>query len=353
MSLDFDSFSEVLSYYGLGKPVAVNHLYSDQDSDNYKVKVRSSLFSGVSSFLLRKYVSHHVSQLRLSNSILLNLSKQSSVPVATPLVTKHDDTVVSSESSHYSLFHINSHFSELTYPPATIAPKDSVAAARTLASFHKEVSHLPPHEVFESQCFKYDDIAGVFQLQDVISRHVPRSDTDESLLAAFPAIHEHFQDYLNDLKYVRRRSDLQLVHGRFTPRSLVFHDKGVASLLDTEGIRFDYPEYDVVSALPRFIRSNDTRSRFDLEAMERFLTAYLSMNPSVNLKPREAIAFLRHSRLRTLARAVKDHSVKTPSSEVSGIVSGCIADLDEIKQRESAIISSFSKTGYLSERSGD
>ncbi|MFP4119164.1 MAG: phosphotransferase enzyme family protein [Candidatus Woesearchaeota archaeon] len=343
------TFKDILDQYGLGRIEKLDLLSKDRLVESYRVLVKPSfLFRRSGSFLLKRYSSHDVSQLRLANNFLLELAKRGGVPVAAPLPTKQDDTVVVAEDSSYALFRLD----RIVFDHASLVSGFSlekiVNAARALASFHKQLSILSSHEVFEAQCFKYDEIAHIFNLPDSIREHSPLTVVDKFLLDNIPEFWPHFKAYLNDLKHVRRRSETQLVHGRFTPRSLLFDEHDVAALLDAEGMRFDYVEYDLVSAIPHFVKNDFFEKRFDLDTLKRFLEAYRSVYSDIFLEPREVLVFLRHSRLRVAALAIKELGFDKRSQEVYGPVRQALADLVAIESQQEALVKAFYDAGVSS-----
>ncbi|MGM5481631.1 MAG: phosphotransferase enzyme family protein [Nanobdellota archaeon] len=349
MVLNDYTLHDVVSNYSLGRVERFDVLSSDHSTESYKVFVRSSpLFPRSKFFLLKKYSSHDASQIRLANNFLLELAKQGGVPVAAPLMTKHNDTVVMTEDSLYSLFHLSHGVPENDHRVVGLSPEKVVNAAKTLASFHKRLSDLPSQDVFESQCFKYDAIANVFSLREELKHRSPKNEIDEFLINKIPQLKKHFDLYLRDLKYVRRRSETQLIHGRFTPKSLVFDEHEVAALLDAEGMRFDYIEYDLVSAIPFFVRNYTGKDHFDFKRLKKFLEAYHTVYSKTDLEPREVLVFLRHSRLRLVATAIKEYGYGKCSAEVFGPVMWGLSDLAGIERQEDEIIKAFHEAGVSS-----
>ncbi|MFW6378808.1 MAG: phosphotransferase, partial [Nanoarchaeota archaeon] len=268
-------------------------------------------------------------------------------PIASPLKTKNGKTVVHDDENAYSLFRVPEHIANHHPERFAITPERVVSAARALASFHKAVSHILPHRTVESKCFNFQRMGSLFSAHETIQQHHPHTQIDSFLLSSLPRLQDHFKDYLNRLKYVPKHSDLQLIHGRFTPRSLVFSGPEVSALLDSEHIRFDHPCYEIAESLAHFSRSDVTVSRFDISRFRSFLNAYASIHAPSPVSQTDVIVFLKHSRLESAAQAVKRWGMSLQDPFVVDAVSESLADLDAIDAQERDIVTSFSNAGLL------
>ncbi|MFW5865473.1 MAG: phosphotransferase [Nanoarchaeota archaeon] len=343
MVLNPDSLSAILSRYTIGKFRDIEVISHSNGESSYRI----DLGAKHPTLLLKRYSDYDMAQLHLSNAMMLDIADQTDVPIASPLKTKNGKTVVHDDENAYSLFRVPEHIVNHYPERIDIPPERVVSAARTLASFHKAVSHILPHRTIKSKCFDFQQIGSLFSVHETIQQHYTHTRIDSFLLSSLPRLQDHFKDYLNRLKYVPKHSNLQLIHGRFTPQSLVFSGPEVSVLLDYEYIRFDHPCYEIAESLAHFSRSDITVTRFDISRLRSFLNAYVSIHAPPPVSQRDVIVFLKHSRLEFVAKAVKKWSFSLQDPSVVDVVSESLKDLDAIDAQEHDIITSFSNAGLL------
>ncbi|MGM5480547.1 MAG: phosphotransferase enzyme family protein [Nanobdellota archaeon] len=338
-----EDLQEICNTFGLGTIREKSVSSKNHNGTIYRIKVSKGSLFPTTTILLKEHDRHSYTQLRLANNMLEGIKKYDVVPIHLPLKTPSGKTTVFSDGKWYSAYKISSNTTH-GVNPQTLTSEQIASAGKTLAKFHAMVKHLPPQEEFQSYCFTYSTIVKALSFQEPSKTARFKPEIKTFLEEILVKLQHHFELYLNDLKFVDKKGDLQLIHGTFSSDALVFDEQDIVGIIEGEGVRFDHPGYDVIFAMHYFSKSET--SRYNLDRLKTFLDAYKTIYSELEIEPKEIMVFLRHSRLDVIANILLEHILKQEKIGMTSIREA-IKDLEYIEKNKQAILELFEQTNIL------